>query len=331
MGRVEDYDPAEDREVLAGHLGLLPEADRVLTLLREPAARAWSHYQAIPWPREPLSFADFLEHPVYGWCGRDYQAQWLGIPPQAGEARWKPAVAAGLPAPAEVVAAFPDLEREATQTLDRCSLAGTMERADDFVLALGRLLGRRLPPLPRINVRAGAAPPPEREAALVRRRSPLDLALHERAGRALDVALQELPALPPEPVAALPYRHTMDAPLCGTGWHARVHTPDAGWHRWTGPGLRSSVRLPLRLGGPARLTVAIVSACDDAAVESLRLTVQGRPLTHALEPRRTGVAAVADAELDAAAPLELAIDVAHVRPLPDPGGLAVGAIALEER
>jgi hypothetical protein len=121
----------------------------------------------------------------------------------------------------------------------------------------------------------------------------------------------------------------MDAPLCGTGWHGRVHTPEAGWHRWTGPGLRSSVRFPLRLAGAARVCVEIVSACDDAAVASLQLTLQGRRLSHTLEPRRVGVAAVASAELDPERPLELELEVAHVRPMPDdPAGLAVGDIAL---
>jgi hypothetical protein len=40
---------------------------------------------------------------------------------------------------------------------------------------------------------------------------------------------------------------------------------------------------------------------------------------------------VAEAELDPGAPLELAIEVAHVQPLPDPAGLAVGASELEGR
>jgi hypothetical protein len=327
---VEGYAPT-DHAVLAGHLGTLPlPVPRVITVLREPAARAWSHYHWVPWPGEPLSFAEFLDHPVYGWAGRDYHARWLACPPEPGEARWKPAIRAALPAGADALARC--APEAAEVTLDSCALAGTTERMDDFVLALGRVLGRRLPRPQRLNVRPDGSPPPEREAALVRSRSPVDRALHERAGRALDAALRELPELPPEPEGALPYAYAMDAPLCGDGWHARVHTPEAGWHRWTGPGLRSTLRLPVRLAGPARLSVAIVSACDDDAVRSLRLTLQGRPLVHGLEPRRIGVAAVADAELDPRAPLELAIEVVHVRPLPvDPAGLAIGQVELTAR
>ena len=198
--RVEDYDPAEDRAVLAGHLGLLPRSPRVVTLLREPAARAWSHYHAVRFPGERPSFADFLEHPVYRWCGADYQASLLGIPPQPGEAR-QAAIDAGLPAPPAVVARRDGVAARAQRTLDECALTGTTERADEFVVALGRLLGRRLPPLQQINVRADAAEPPAAEAALVRERSRGDLALHEHAGRLLDAALRALPELPPEPLA----------------------------------------------------------------------------------------------------------------------------------
>jgi hypothetical protein len=269
---LEEYAPeALSRyEVIAGHHGILPlgapgELPQVVTILREPAARAWSHYWAVPWAAEPLAFADFLDHPVYGWAARDYQACWLGVPPAPGEARWKPAPGASAP---------------------------------------------------------------ERELAAARRRSPLDVALHERAGHGLDRALSTLPALPADRLVALPYRQTMAEPLCGTGWYGRVHTPDAGWHRWTGPGLRSWVRLPVRPAGPARLALAIVSACDDDAVRSLRLAVQGRHLAHVLEPRRPGVAAVAEVELDPRSPLTIELEVAHTRGEPEPAGLAIGEIAL---
>jgi hypothetical protein len=220
------------------------------------------------------------------------------------------------------------LARSAGRTLERCALAGTVERVGDFAKALGRLLGRRLPPVPRINVGPPGAAAPEREVAAARRSSPLDVALHERAGEGLDRALATLPALPADPLGVLPYRRSMAEPLCGTGWHGRVHTPDAGWHRWTGPGPRSQARLPVRLAGPARLALAIVSACDDDAVRSLRLAVQGRHVAHVLEPRRPGVAAVAEVELDPRSPLTVELEVAHTRGEPEPAGLAIGEIAL---
>ena len=94
----------------------------------------------------------------------------------------------------------------------------------------------------------------------------------------------------------------------------------------------------MRLAGPATLTLALVSACDDDAVRSLRLTVQDAPVAHRLEspPDRPGVLAVAEVTLDPARPLTVAAEVAHTRrltdpatgePSPDPAGLALGTLA----
>jgi hypothetical protein len=71
-----------------------------------------------------------------------------------------------------------------------------------------------------------------------------------------------------------------------------------------------------------------VSACDDDAVRSLRIAVQGRPATHALEPRPVGVAAVAEVELAADSPLTVEVEISHTRGTPEPAGLAIGDIAL---
>ena len=274
--------------VIAGHHGLSPITDRsvVITVLREPAARAWSHYRAygtlggeFRGQEVPAfdSFAAFLEDPLQQWIGRDYQARWLAIPPTPGQTR-----PFGLPPGVGTPAA--DLEHDARRTLRHCALAGTVERLDDFVHALSRLVGRRMPTPQRLNVGAGSEDMPMEAAELVRARSALDLRLHAEANEALDRALATLPALPPEPLVELPYEYDMSMPLDGAGWHARVHTPDAGWHRWTGPGTRSELRLPVRLAGPARLDVAIASACDDEAIRSLRVSVQERPVAHTLEP-----------------------------------------------
>jgi hypothetical protein len=198
-------------------------------------------------------------------------------------------------------------------------------------------VGRPLAAPPRLNVGSGGGGPPAAESARVRELSPIDARLHAAADAALDRALATLPSLPPEPRVELPYRHAMGDPLYGTGWHARVDSPEAGWHRWTGPGVRSDLRLPVRAAGPARVEISVLSACDDDAVRSLRLEVQGRPVEHSEESRRLGIAAVAQVELDPRMPLTLALEVAHTRHLadsasdersPDPAGLAVGDIVL---
>ena len=336
--------PAEvaAHELLAGHHGVLPlswpEPPRtVITLLRDPVRRARSHHRSLP--AGGLSYREFLAHPVYGWAARDYQARWLAIEPEPGERRWGQAPGAALPASVQRLQALDGeaLAARASATLDACALVGTTERIDDFVVALARMLGRPLPPAPHLNVGPGAPAEPDAAAdAVVRERSAIDARLHARADAALDAALATLPPLPPEPVVPGPYRQSMEEPLCGVGWHARHRTAEVGWHRWTGPSATSWVRLPVRLRGRAGLEVAIPSTSCDEAVASLRLTVQGRPVAHVVEPRAEGVAAVAEVELDSSRPLVLALDTAVTRPLVDPAtgqasepaGVAVGDIAV---
>jgi hypothetical protein len=340
--------PAEEfgrYQVIAGHHGLLPVTDRsvVFTVLRGPAERAWSHYLA----HERLhterrggevpsfgSFAAFIGDPLYQWMGRDYQARWLAVAPDP-EQRRPVGLPPGVPPPDD-----DHLEQRALATLRRCALAGTAERLDDFVDALARLVGRPMAQPPRLNVSPDRDGMPAEYAQWVRSRSPLDARLHAAADEALDAALDTLPPLPPEPDGELPYEHSMRDPLYGTGWHARHHTPEAGWHRWTGPGTLSGLRLPVRLAGPARVELAILSACDDRALQPLRVSVQDRLLAHALEPQAMGVRAVADVELDPRKPLTLTLETGHtdhpVEPAtgarsPDRAGVAVGTVVFRPR
>ena len=353
LGDLRDAGGLGDHGVLCGHHGLYPLVSgtppaAVVTLLREPAARAWSHYRFMRgdgrlgrlWPGVEPTFRTVLDDPRSAWMAADYQARWLSVAPRPQDGRrFEPRrlteedehIVRPLPFPVE------ELEVRASATLRDCSLVGTAERLNDFVTALGRLLGRWLPPPSRLNVGAtgGDAHPPEAET--VRARSPIDLRLHARASALLDQALVELPEPPPEPIARGPYELRMDGPLRGTGWHGRVHAPGVGWHRWTGPGTRSTVRFDVRMPGAVLVTVAIVSARDDHVVRSLRLSVQGRRVDHVFDPREVGVAAVARAELDPERPLTLEIDVDRTDRLrdsvsgavsPDPAGLAIGTIGL---
>jgi hypothetical protein len=161
--------------------------------------------------------------------------------------------------------------------------------------------------------------------------------LHRAADERLDQALTTLPALLPDPQVELPYMHAMSDPLYGTGWHARIHTADAGWHRWTGPGTHSELRLPVRLAGPARVEVRVLSACDDDVRRSLRLHVQGRPVAHLMEPREVGAAAIAEVHLDPRRAMTLSLDVSHTAHLLDAAsgsrsaehaGLAIGTVSV---
>jgi hypothetical protein len=85
-------------ELVAGHHGVLPmgQRTRVITILREPAERAWSHYRAhqrlgVGWGRGDVpsfeSFAAFIDDPLFQWMARDYQARWLAVAPEPEERR----------------------------------------------------------------------------------------------------------------------------------------------------------------------------------------------------------------------------------------------------
>jgi len=329
--------------LLAGHFGLLPLAQGPLTsvtVLREPAERTWSHFKYMAEHGREHTFETFLADPLDGLGARDYQARWLGTPNAERAPDGTPASAylpttpgGGHDAPPAAA-----LEQTAAATLAGCAVAGTAERLPETIDALGRLLGRPLALPPRVNVTRDASPVPPGAAARIRALSPIDLRLHAEAGRRLDRALATLPPLPPERRVPLPYTQGMEDGFHGTGFHRRTRTAGAGWHRWTGPGRRSAIRLPVRLSGPATLTLAVVSACDDDAVRSLRLEVQGAPVAHRLAPPPDGpgVLAVADVTLDPHRPLTVELEIAHTRHLvdpatgaqsPDAAGLALGALA----
>jgi hypothetical protein len=193
-------------------------------------------------------------HPPVG--SRNFQARWLAVPPAAETlTMWGPP-AIPVSDPADPGLGERELARGALATLDRCVLVGTAERLADFVEALTRLVGRPMPPPLRLNSTPQREDMPPAYAEQVRARSQVDIQLHRAAGEALDRALGSLPPLPRAPETELPYEHEMSDAFCGTGWHARLHTAEAGWHRWTGPGTRSELRLPVRIAGPAHIAVA---------------------------------------------------------------------------
>jgi hypothetical protein len=347
--------------VYRGHIGTLPMLNQprplvTVTLLRDPAERAWSHYRFIRWRRqvpasgtEDYSFSDFLADPVWEEPGSNFQARWLALEPDARLYRAEAPNIANYDDPLiHRPPAWPggrrlddiELERRALRTLDACSLVGTVARLPVFVGCLERLLGRRLAPLMRLNVDPSPEEMPVTVGESVRRNSAVDLRLLRRADELLDLAQATLPALPPPPdpigIAQLPLTLTMAGPLVGDNWHARVFTAEAGWHRWSGPGTASRIELPVRFGGRVRMEIDFLSACEPEVLQSLRLSVQGRAVHHRFVERRLGVTAAAEVALDASQDATITIDVSHTAHLrdasggssPDPAGVAVGYIRL---
>jgi hypothetical protein len=332
-------DAVDASALLCGHLGRLPlelatGPLTVVTVLREPAARAWSHFTSLParW----ASFGALLDDPVYGTIAADFQARWLGVTPTRDlGAPATPGLGLADPFGPDARLEPAALERSASATLDACSLVGTVERIGDVREALGRLLGRWLPPLPKLNLGDAHSAMSAEDAARVRARSALDERLVERAGMDLERALSSLPPLPAEPLAVGPFTLTMADPFAGTGWHARVRTAPVGWHRWTGPGRVASVRLPVRVAGPARVEIDVVAACDDDALRGLRVRVQGRTVQVARVATGECARLAGAVVLQVDDPLEVEVEVPHTRPLvdgatgarsPDPAGLAVREI-----
>ena len=153
-------------------------------------------------------------------------------------------------------------------------------------------------------------------------------------------AVATLPALTPVgelPITDLPYEQTMADAFAGTGWHrARAHG-----RRWVAPVERaqttSTVRLPVRLAGSARLELSVVSAADRAVVGGLELRVQHRPAAHRIADDGAGVVVVvADVDLVDDQPVVIELRVPHARPLSDgstgrigpEAALALGTIRL---
>jgi hypothetical protein len=330
--------------VFSGHHGIrLPDvlegSPAVVTVLRDPVERLWSLYRMHRFSLcasagRDYPFTEFLAtHDSWGHISNG-QARWLTESPRVKHMYEE--------CPTEYVYRFPSgpggedderLAADARSRLASLSLVGTTPRLEEFVTALARLLGRWLPPPPLVHVGLGDSTAPDAVRRPLLARNHVDRQLVAMADELLDRALSLLPGLPAEPLVEVPWSVTMDQAFAGTGWHARVRTEDAGWHRWSGPGELSTIRLPVRFDGPMRLELDLVSAVDDDVVRSLGVTVQGRRVHHVLAPRPLGCGVVCDVCLDPRDPVEIELRVPFARRmlepdgrLADPAALALGTI-----
>jgi hypothetical protein len=287
-----------------------------------------------------VTFSDFLDDPVYGSTAVDFQARWLaGRSERDLRGPELPGLALAEPfGPQDPPLDEATLHHRAWATLEECELVGTTERLPEFVDALGRLLGRWLPPPPVLNVSPETEAVSAVGAARVRALSPVDVDVHQAANVRLDRSLATLPPIPSItecPITDLPYEQTMADALSGTGWHERLHTEAAGWHRWSGPSTRSTIRLPVRLAGPACLRIRVVASCARAVLDGMRVTVDDRAVEVSRVDHRHGVDVVGDVELDAARPVLLELEIAHTMALAgatssdEPAGIAVAAVRFE--
>lgn len=296
-----------------GHLGynlvtLLPFSLRVVTVLRAPEARLLSHFRHIArdphHPRhrlvaeEGMTLEDFLSDPELARELTNQQARQLGqgVPRDRLQAmlaasdsqqefarRYRAAI------PADEASDQADLER-ALARLPDLALVGLAEELPTTLARLARLLGGRPPrQVPHLN----ADPRGERPAfsrrlrSLVEQATWADRILYEKARKLFHEGPPSgwpLPDTAVSPLETKALEITFDQPLEGEGWHQREILPGVGVIRWTGPGRRAELELPL---DPARgwsVALEVVRWFDPRDPARLKLWLDDQP-ARALEAR----------------------------------------------
>jgi glycosyltransferase involved in cell wall biosynthesis len=206
----------------------------------------------------------------------------------------------------------PDLDR-ARQTLASFAFVGLTERFQESLFLLSYTFG--WPPVREYRSLNVASVRPRREQLpghLLDRLAQLnrvDLDLYDHGRRLFEARYERMSAellerygrrthahlgrsVPPEVIAGLLERHhqrrfvqrqpatnalklRFDQKMVGTGWHARNSHSAHGTYRWSGPGRRSTVDLPIAAVGDRWLTVSVALHITDVVLASLRVTVNG--------------------------------------------------------
>jgi glycosyltransferase involved in cell wall biosynthesis len=145
-------------------------------------------------------------------------------------------------------------------------------------------------------------PPPPSELSYFRRNR-LHKGAEERFARE---ALQ---------VADGPMRFRIDEPG-HFQWHGRESSPVFGTFRWTGPSPRAEATLPVLFDRPLSLELCIVHAIEPAALDRLKLFVQGVETPHVRHRDDTGVHILHCGPIPPPAepgPLEITFDVGQTK------------------
>jgi ectoine hydroxylase-related dioxygenase (phytanoyl-CoA dioxygenase family) len=280
----------------ASVIELLPPATPVITLLREPFARAYSHWRYIKrLPEHRLHEQFQAEHSTFEHFLEVVPANPMACmlaAPAGGEPRglWEqPDGSTGE-----------DLFERALARLESFAVVGLTERHDDTVALVAHHMGwappARLPVTnagPRID---GLHPASKNERDIFEERNQIDRRLHavaaamfERRWSALDAPTRtviyerRLAAASSE----LTHRQVIDmcGPIEGAGWLPPVDTA-LGPMRPIGVGGEATLDLTFSVARFAKLRLTCPAVSSQEALESLEITVNGAvvPFTRRAEP-----------------------------------------------
>jgi hypothetical protein len=221
-----------------------------------------------------LTLAEFLDRES------DLARRWLS--------NMQTRVLAGIPDGVPLDVSEVELWRRARANLARCDVVGLTERVAESLAELTRRLGwSEFGPIPHRN-RTRARPP--REAIdpdaleLLSRWNQLDEQLYAEAEAGFTRRRSSSPPVSPAAIRPSASRFTFDQPIHGWGWQPREQF-NGRWICWIGPEPTATLELNLETKGPLRFECVIASSLSQAALDGLRIELNGFPLS--LERRQT--------------------------------------------
>lgn len=221
-----------------------------------------------------LTLAEFLDRES------DLARRWLS--------NMQTRVLAGIPDGAPLDISEGELWRRARDNLARCDIVGLTERVGESLAQLACHMGWcEFGPIPHRNRTLGRPP---REAIdpdaldLLSRWNQLDEQLYAEAETWFTRRRSSAPPLPPPATRPSAAAFTFDQPIHGRGWQPREQF-NGRWICWIGPEPAATLELNLDTEGPLRLECVIASYLSQAALDGLRIELDGFPLT--LERRQT--------------------------------------------
>ena len=300
-------------QLTRGHFGAggldhwLDHQTRKLTMLRDPEAlviSTFGHVRRETGTRfhsaaKEMSLGEFLEHPEAGVSLRNRQTAFLSFHPKDDPALdlklFAPASAARVASElAENGTALSEEQRltRALAALEQCEWFGLLDRFDDSMWLLGKILGsREIGPVAHARNerrdRETFRNQAKRCPAQVRKATATDRVLYETAKAEFETRLEAAKrhvSLPvnakrdyaPNLGAGERFRYEFASALEGNGWHVReVQLPEEDYFRWTGPEPHSTLWLPYSATSVSAIRMRVVNGVDEEVLRGMVWRVNG--------------------------------------------------------